>query len=209
MVENVDDMKVVNQFEEEIAKYSGSKYGIVISSCTNAIFLSLQYLLSIGELKKGDTIICPSHTFLSVPCQLKLCGFKIKFEDFTWSGIYKLDPTRVFDCATRFTKGMFVGGNALQCLSFQYRKHLKIGRGGAVITNDKDAVRWLKMARINGRHEGVSQADEELEFCGWNMYMTSEQISRGLTLLACLPEVNPDCGNNELYPNISNQRVFK
>lgn len=206
----MSDTKVIEMFEEAVAQFSGADYGVAISSCTNAIFLSLQYLLSIGELKQGDTITIPSHTFISVPCQLKLCGFKIQFEDIKWSGIYQLKPTRIYDCATRFRENMFIGSKALQCLSFQYRKQLKIGRGGMVITNDKEAVRWLKMARINGRHEGVSQADEELEFCGWNMYMTSEQCCRGLTLLEMLPSKNLlDAGSNETYPDVSKQKVFK
>ena len=205
----MDDTEIIDGFERKIAHFSGAKYGVSISSCTNAIFLSLQYLLSIGEIKTGDTITIPSHTFLSVPCQLKLCGFKIHFTNKKWSGMYPLCPTRVHDCATRFTEGMFIGGDNLQCLSFQYRKQLKIGRGGMVITEDKDAYEWLKMARINGRHEGVSQADEVLEFCGWNMYMTAEQCARGLTLFEALPKKNPDCGSNETYPDISKQKVFQ
>jgi dTDP-4-amino-4,6-dideoxygalactose transaminase len=205
----MNDMDVIKGFEEEVAKYSGAKYGVAISSCTNAIFLSLQYLKSIGELKDKTVITLPSRTFLSVPCQIKLCGLKIKFKDYSWSGIYRLEDTRIYDCATRFTENMFVGGNSLQCLSFQYRKQLKIGRGGMVVTDDKEAVRWLKMARINGRHEGVSQKDEELEFCGWNMYLTPEQAARGLSLLECMPKVNPDCGSNLTYPDISKQKVFK
>ena len=206
----MSDTKIIEMFEEAVAKFAGAKYGVAVSSCTNAIFLSLQYLKTVNELPEGKTITIPSHTFLSVPCQIKLCNCNIKFEDIEWSGIYQLKPTRVYDCATRFKKDMFLGGRALQCLSFQYRKQLKIGRGGMIITDDKDAVRWLKMARINGRHEGVSQADEELEFCGWNMYFLPEQAARGLTLLETLPpEGLPDCGSDKTYPNISNQRVFK
>lgn len=207
------DTKVINQFEQTIAKFTGAKYGVAISSCTNAIFLSLQYLKSIGELKDGDIITIPSHTFLSVPCQIKLCGLKVKFQDIEWSGIYELYPTHIYDCATKFQKNMYVGGkNDLQCLSFQYRKHLKIGRGGMIITNDKDAVRWLRMARINGRHENVSQKDEQLEFIGWNMYMTPEQAARGLSLFEALigyTKTLSDCGSNETYPDISKQKVFK
>ena len=210
MVKKIEkNMDVIDLFENTVAEYAGSKYGIAVSSCSNAIFLSLQYLLYIGELKKGTTITIPSHTFLSVPCQIKLCGLKVKFGNIKWSGIYPLNPTRVHDCATRFTEDMFVGNDELQCLSFQYRKHIKIGRGGMIITNDEDAVRWLRMARINGRHEGIPQAKDELEFCGWNMYMTPEQAARGLTLLECLPKKNADCGSNETYPDISKQKVFK
>ena len=204
------DMVVVDLFEKEVAKYSGAKYGVAISSCTNALFLSLQYLLSIGEIKPGKIITIPSHTFLSVPCQLKLCGLKIQFHDYNWSGLYQLLLTRVWDGATRFTENMFVGKNSLQCLSFQYKKQLKIGRGGMIITDDLDAVKWLRKARINGRDITKTQAEDELEFCGWNMYFTPEQAARGLSLLEALQKgPHPDCGSNKLYPNISGQKVFK
>lgn len=203
------DIEVIEAFEQAVAEYSGSKYGVAISSCSNAIFLSLQYLKHISELKDSDTITIPSHTFLSVPCQIKLCNLKLEFDNVGWSGIYQLKPTRVWDCATKFTQGMFVGKNNLQCLSFQYRKHIKIGRGGMIITDDKDAVEWLKMARINGRHERIPQENDTLEFCGWNMYMTPEQAAKGLTLLECIPKHNPNCGSNLTYPDISKQKVFK
>lgn len=204
------DMQVIEDFEQTIADFADARYAVAVSSCTNAIFLSLQYLKSIGELKDGDIITIPSHTFLSVPCQIKLCNLKVEFQDIKWSGIYQLFPTRVYDCATRFKEGMYVGDNALQCLSFQYRKHLKIGRGGMIITDDKDAVRWLRMARINGRHVGTTQADEMLEFIGYNMYMEPSQAGRGLALFSAMADKNPpDCGNDKMYPDISTQKVFK
>lgn len=207
----MNDMQVIEDFEQTIADFAGAKYGVAVSSCTNAIFLSLQYLKSIGELKNNDVITIPSHTFLSVPCQIKLCNLKVKFEDLPWTGIYQLSPTRVYDCATRFKENMFyLSENALFCLSFQYRKHLKIGRGGMIITDDKDAVRWLQMARINGRHVGTTQADELLEFCGWNMYLLPEQAARGLSLFNAMTDKSPpDCGDDKMYPDISTQKVFK
>lgn len=205
------DTEIIEEFEKTIAEYTGANYGVAVSSCTNAIFLCLQYLLHTGELKKGDTITLPSRTYLSVPCQVKLCGLNIKFEDIKWSGLYQLEPTRIYDSATRFMEDMFVEepAYALYCLSFQYRKHLKMGRGGMVVTNDPDAVKWLKMARFNGRHEDVPQAEDELEFCGWNMYMLPEDAARGLTLFSLIDETNEDCGGYKYYPDLSKQKVFK
>lgn len=205
------DMKVIEAFEQTIANFAGAKCGVAVSSCTNAIFLSLQYLKSIGELKDGDTITIPSHTFLSVPCQIKLCGLKVKFKDIKWTGRYRLSPTLVHDCATRFKINMFYGFEyELLCLSFQYRKHIKIGRGGMIITNDKDAVEWLKKARINGRNINVTQFDDQLEFVGWNLYMLPEQAARGLSLFEAMSDKNPpDCGSNETYPDLSKLKVFK
>jgi len=203
------DMEIIEEFERLVAKYAGCKYGVAISSCTNAIFLSLEYLKYIDEIEIHDTITIPSHTFVSVPCQLKHSNFVIKFVDMDWVGMYQLKPTRIWDSATRFKKSMYVGGNALQCVSFQYRKILKLGRGGMILTDDKDAVKWLKMARINGKHPNVSRFDDEPEFPGWNMYITPADAARGIDLFMRLPDYNDDVGSNLDYPNLSLYEVFQ
>jgi len=203
------DMEIVEEFERLVSDYAGCEYGVAVSSCTNAIFLSLEYLKYIDEIEIHDVVTIPSHTFLSVACQLKHSGFEIKFLDAYWSGLYQLKPTRIWDCATRFKKGMHVGADALQCVSFQYRKILKLGRGGMILTNDEKAVKWLKMARINGRHPGVSRFNDNPEFAGWNFYMTPAEAARGIDLFMQLPNYNDDVGCNLDYPDISKYEVFQ
>lgn len=202
------DMKIIEDFEKTIAEYAGSKYGVAISSCTNAIFLSLLYLKSIGEITLGLVIRVPSRTFMSVPMSIINAGFKVGFVERDWSGLYPLDPTRVWDSATRFTKGMYVK-DSLQCLSFQYRKHLPIGRGGMVLTNDKKAVDWLKQARHNGKHPGISKWEDTFEMVGWDMYLTPSDALLGLTLFNRLPKNNKDCCCQDDYPDLSKQEIFK
>ena len=58
----ISDVDIIETFEDTIAEYAWSKYGISISSATNALFLSLLYLKEIGKLKDGDTIKLPSKT---------------------------------------------------------------------------------------------------------------------------------------------------
>ena len=41
-----DPWDLVDLFEKNVALYAGSKYGIAVDCCTNAIFLSLKYLNS-------------------------------------------------------------------------------------------------------------------------------------------------------------------
>ena len=204
----MSDIDIINEFEDTIAKYASSKYGIAVSSCTNAIFLSLHYLKWLGVIKNGDTITIPKQTYMSVPMTLINLGFKVKFVDVKWSGMYRLHPTPVYDSATRFTKDMYVK-DSLYCLSFQYRKHLPIGRGGMILTDSKQASDWLRSARFNGRTEGKSQADDEFIIRGWNMYMMPEQAARGLTLFSILPDKNKDCANWNDYPDMSTQNIFK
>ena len=204
-------MDIIEAFEQTIAEYAGAKYGVAVSSETNAIFLSLQYLKYIGELDKEEIMIIPSRTYISVPCTIKNCELNITFKDIKWSGSYQLIPTRIYDSAVRFTKNMYRGvlNNALYCISFQYRKALPIGRGGMILTDDRDAWVWLKQARFNGRHDGISQWDDNLDFAGWNMYMTPEDAARGMTLFSIIDKENEDIAGYKDYPDVSKQRIFK
>jgi len=201
----IDDMKVIDDFEKAVADFSNCDYGIAVSCCTNAIFLSLQYLKHIEEIKDNDIICIPCNTWVSVPCIIIHCDLKLQFKYIEWSGVYQLNPTRVWDCATRFMKDMYVGGNSLHCVSFQYKKTLKIGRGGMILTNDKDAMIWLKKARYHGKNLKTNK----LDFIGWNMYMLPCDASRGLSLLRILPQIDTDSASYKDYPDISKEKIFK
>ncbi len=39
-----DPWDIVDLFEEKVSSFCGSKYGVAVDCCTNAIFLSLKYL---------------------------------------------------------------------------------------------------------------------------------------------------------------------
>ena len=185
----MDDVEIISEFEETVAEYAGAKYGVAISSCTNAIFLSLLYLKSIHKIKDGDVVLIPSKTYLSVPMSIINAGLKVEFENRRWSGMYQLVNTNVYDSAGRFSNGMYVK-DSLQCLSFQYRKHIPIGRGGMILTDDEKAANWLKQARHDGKHDGVSKWDDVFEMVGWDMYMTPADALLGLTLFDRLEDKN-------------------
>ena len=51
----------VKKFEDEFAKYIGSKYAIATNSCTSALEIALR---SIG-LKEGDEVVVPVETFIA------------------------------------------------------------------------------------------------------------------------------------------------
>lgn len=53
--------KDVSDFEDNLAKYTRTKYGIAVNSGTDALFLSLKVL----GIKKGDECITVSHTFIA------------------------------------------------------------------------------------------------------------------------------------------------
>ncbi len=198
---NYNAFQSVRDFESCIAEYAGSKYAVATNSCTSAIFLSLMYLNV-----KGKEITIPKRTYVSVPCMIRHAGAKIKFEDLEWEGTYKLKPFPVVDGAKRFRRGMYEKGT-LHCLSFHARKTLNIGTGGAILTDDKDAVDWLKQARYDGRSE-VPLTEDNFTMLGWNMYLTPELAGRGLWLMMNMPDFNKDQKEIPDYPDLSKFPVF-
>jgi len=196
-----DPREAVDIFEQKIADYAGSKYAVSLDSCTNSIFLCLKYVKASGE------ITIPSRTYLSIPMAIMNAGCKVNFEDIDWSGIYQLKPYDIYDSSTRFTKGMYVKGS-LQCLSFQIKKRLPIGKGGMILTDDKEACEWFKQARFEARHLEIDQWHDNFDFIGWNMYMTPEDAARGILIFDQLPLVNEDTACQDNYPDLSKQKVF-
>jgi dTDP-4-amino-4,6-dideoxygalactose transaminase len=205
---NLKDMEIIEELERKVAKFSGCKYGIAVDCCTSSIFLSLQYLLYNKEIKLKDYITIPKRTYLSVPNSILHCGLKLKFEDLEWSGLYQLKPTRIYDNAVRFTKDMYIGNKSLQCISFQYKKILSLGRGGMVLTDDKDAMKWLKLARFHGRTVGKTQFEDEFAFPGWNMYMMPADAARAILIFDKLEKINKDSGGSITYPDLSLKKIY-
>tara|TARA_R100000278_G_scaffold29947_1_gene27622 strand:- start:60278 stop:60988 length:711 start_codon:yes stop_codon:yes gene_type:complete len=200
---DIDDARdAVTIFENKIAEYAGSKYAVAVDSCTDALFLSLKYI------NANDTITFPSRTYVSAPMAAVLAGCNIKFKDYAWSGLYRLDPYPVVDSAVRFTKDMYVK-DTLQCLSFQIKKRLPIGKGGMILTDSKEAERWLRLASFEGRDLSVPYDQDEFAMIGWNMYMTPEDAARGILLFDQLSTHNPDSCTHEDYHDLTTKEIFK
>lgn len=198
-----DPRDIVTIFEEKLAKYSNSKYAVATDCASNALFLCLKYRQASGK------VTIPAHTYVSVPMQIYHAGCEPRFEDTPWSGIYELKPWNIFDSAARFTKDMYVKADALQVLSFQIKKRLPIGRGGAILTDSEDAYRWLKLASYDGRDLRLPyDHDAHVESVGWHFYMTPEDAARGIWLMDRIPEKNPDMMDWHHYPDVRKWPVF-
>ena len=201
--------KITEQFEEKVAEYTGAPYAIALDNMSNALFLALYY-----EKVQGLEITIPARTYMSVPCEIIHAGAKVKFEPVEGTkikGAYQLKPTKVWDCALRFTSKMYVP-NTHMCLSFTGPyKHLKLGKGGMIITDDKDAYKWFKRARFSGRNE-CSYHEDTFDMLGWNFYMMPEIAARGLLLMTQFYNLDGSPKDNsdlELpYPDLSKFGVY-
>lgn len=60
----------VSRFEDNMAKYTGTSYGVGVGSGTDALFLSCK-MLGIGQ---GDEVITVSHTFIATIQAIIHCG---------------------------------------------------------------------------------------------------------------------------------------
>jgi len=192
--------KIVEMFEEEVAHYTGAPYAVSVNSSTNALFLCCKYL-------EVETVTMPAQTYLSIPQSVMHAGGNVEFEDIKWQGIYQLKPYPIYDAAKRFTSGMYIPGSFMT-LSFHIKKHLKIGKGGMILTDNEEAVRWLKRARYEGRG-AVKYHEDNISICGWNMYMSPEQATRGLMLMQNYPEHSEDVPEDPPYRDLREFELFK
>jgi dTDP-4-amino-4,6-dideoxygalactose transaminase len=198
-----DAREVVDIFESKVANLAGCKYAVTTDCCTHGMFLSLKYLQDIGELDGLEYITIPRHTYVSAAIQILHLGYKVEYEDLEWSGVYRMSPTRVWDGAVRWTKGMYVGNSALQVVSFQFKKRIPIGKGGIILTDDAEAARVLKLMSYDGRDLTLPYTHpDHMKTLGYHMYMTPEDAARGIILMDSTPEVNEDSGNNTMYPDV-------
>ena len=195
-----DPREVIELFETKVANFAGSKYAVAVDCCSHGIFLSLKYLNATG------IITIPAQTYISIPMQILHSGCKVKFEDTHWEGMYQLKPYPIFDSAVRWNKGMYQGG--FQVLSFQIKKRIPIGRGGMILTDDKEAYNWLKKASYDFRDLTIPYPQNIYDFVGWHYYMTPEDAARGLILMDQTPTFNEDIASWVNYPDISKNPVF-
>ena len=202
--------KITADFEEALCKYTGAKYAVAVDNQSNALFLALTY-----DNIKGKTITIPSRTYPSVPCEIIHAGGKVNFYPLTGTtlkGAYELIGSKVCDSALRFTYDMYIPG-FFMCLSFTGPyKHLKLSKGGAILTDDHDAYLWFKRARFSGRRE-CSYHNDSLDMLGWNFYMMPEIAARGLLLMNQFYDIDNNPKENEdielTYPDLSKFTIYK
>jgi len=202
----VNPYNVVIQFEEALAEYCGSKYAVCVESCTSALFLCLVYVKKSQRMNFPAPVNnIPSRTYPGVPCSVIHAGFFIKeFSQEPWEGQYEIGDLNIWDAALRFKRGMYSEKGGFQCLSFHIKKHLKVGRGGCILTDDWEAVNWLRKARFDGR-DPVPLQEDNFTMLGWNAYMQPDQAARGLQLLQALGDRELEDLNveDQKYPDLS------
>ena len=201
--------KITADFEDALCRYTGAKYAVALDNQSNALFLALKF-----EGVEGVEISIPARTYPSVPCEIIHAGGIVKFypvQGVTLKGASSLGNTRVWDSALRFTSAMYIP-NTFMCLSFTGPyKHLKLSKGGAILTDNHEAYLWFKRARFSGRRE-CSYHTDNFDMLGWNFYMMPELAARGLLMMQQFYDMQGNPIHNEdkelPYPDLSVYPIY-
>ena len=191
----------IEKFEKEIANFYNAPYAVATDCCTHAIELCLRY-------KEYNYITIPNHTYISIPFTLKKLNLYWKFEYQEWKNFYFLGGTNIIDAAVYWKQGGYIE-NTYMCLSFQYKKHLNLGRGGAILLQEKEEYDILKKMSYDGRLPNIPWKEQDIDTIGYHYYMTPETAMLGVQKLENAIREVPKIWNYENYPNLKVMKVFK
>ena len=216
--------QVVKDFEAALCDFTGAPYCVTTTSCTMALLLATKWCIENADWPPPDqprpAINIPKHTYVGVPMSIIHAGGRPIFRAEKWRGMYELKPLNVWDSARWLAGRIWEHPNVsprreqqMICLSFHWAKHCGIQQGGAILHADKAADKWLRMARFDGREEGVHPKDQKHWIIGHHAYMSPETAAAGLVRLALLPENNAPLpwgpGTDSDYPDLSQIELFK
>ena len=88
-------------FEQAFAQYCEVQYGVGVNSGTDALHLALMAL----DIKEGDEVIVPTHTFIATALCVSFCRAKPVFVDIE-PDTYNIDPKSFQAAITKKTKAV-------------------------------------------------------------------------------------------------------
>ena len=94
-------------------------------------------------------------------------------------------------------------------VSFQYQKHLSLGRGGIILTDDKEAAVQLKKMSYDGRVPNVPWREQSIDTVGYHYYMTPEVAQNGLDKLSEAINTPPLQWVVSDWPDLTQMSIFK
>ena len=191
--------ETVTKFEQELAKFYNSPYAVAVDCCTHGVELCLKYT-------ESQTITVPKHTYISIPFLSHKLGIELIWKDENWIDYYYLTD-KVIDAAVLWKKDSYIP-NTFMSISFQFQKHLSLGRGGIILTDDKVAAEQLKKMTYDGRIPNVPWRTQNISTLGYHYYMTPETAQNGLNKLQNAIETKPKQWVLNDWPDLTKMDIF-
>jgi len=95
------------------------------------------------------------------------------------------------------------------CLSFQFQKHLSLGRGGMILTDNEETKNTLKRMSYDGREPDTPWREQNINTVGYHYYMTPETAESGLRKLPAAINKKPRQWILSDWPDLKEMDVFK
>jgi len=166
----------VENFESKLAKFTGAPYVVSTDCCTHAIELCFRLL----EIK---TCRFSAFTYISVPMTMELLGVEYELSSTNWYEEYQFLGTPVWDSARCLKPNMY-RQRQYQCLSFGHSKPLDNVRGGAILLDNEEHYKQLKMMSYDGRDLSHDNwIDQKVFKQGFHYMMRYEECESATLLL--------------------------
>ena len=94
------------------------------------------------------------------------------------------------------------------CISFQFQKHISLGRGGIILTDNETAAQDLKKMSYDGRLPNIPWREQNIDTIGYHYYMTPETAETGLNKLEGAIKAPPRKWVIEDWPDLTQMSVF-
>tara|TARA_R100000657_G_C4675496_1_gene121168 strand:+ start:1251 stop:1847 length:597 start_codon:yes stop_codon:yes gene_type:complete len=190
----------VKDFETQIAKFFGAPYAIAVDCCTHGIELCLRH----QNIKHYSV---PKQTYISVPFLANKLGITFEWRDENWQDYYYLGGTNIIDAAVLWRKNSYIPETFMN-ISFQFKKHLSLGRGGVILCDNEDDAIELKKMSYDGRLPDVPWREQNISSFGYHYYMTPETAQLGLDKLHDAINTPPVRWKINDWPDLSVMKVF-
>jgi dTDP-4-amino-4,6-dideoxygalactose transaminase len=194
--------EIITEFEQSIAKFFGSPYAVAVDSCTHGIELCLRYT-------KETKISVPKRTYLSVPFLAEKMNLEREWRDEEWEDYYTLNygDKKIIDAAVLWKKDSYIP-NTFMCVSFQYQKHLSLGRGGIILLDNEEDFITLKKMSYDGRLPNIPWREQDIDTVGFHYYMTPETAKLGLEKLPEAIKTEPKKWVVTDWPDLTKIKIF-
>jgi len=189
----------VTEFEDRIAEFFGAPYAVAVDSCTHGLELCIR-MHGYMYLK------VPTRTYLSVAMIPHKLGLPAYWNPKCWKDYYYLTPN-IIDAAVLWKKNSYIP-NTYMVLSFQYQKHLSLGKGGMILLDNKKDKDLLEKMSYDGRKRDIPWREQDIDTYGYHYYMTPETAQLGLYKLDEAINTTPRQWKWTDWPDLREMEIF-
>lgn len=192
--------KSVSELENKVAEFFGSPYAVAVDCCTHGIELCLR-------LKDVKKIKVPTRTYIAIPFLANKLNIEMEWSLVEWKDYYYLTDS-IIDAAVLWKKDSYIPGTYMS-LSFQFQKHLSLGRGGMILLDNEDDYNSLKKMSYDGRVPDVPWREQNINTMGYHYYMTPETAQLGLDKFHDAVNTQPRQWIWTDWPDLREMEIFK